>query len=33
MIDFQNFHFRGGTNGAKNVVWGDGRATRLAVGL
>jgi prepilin-type N-terminal cleavage/methylation domain-containing protein len=31
-IDFQNFHLRGGTNGAKNVVWGDGRATKLAVG-
>ena len=29
MIDYQNFHSRGGTNGAKNVLWGDGRATPL----
>ena len=29
MIDFQNFHTRGGTNGAKNVLWGDGRAAPL----
>ena len=27
MIDFENFHSRGGTNGVKNVLWGDGRAT------
>ena len=33
MIDFQNWHMRGGTNGAKNVLWGDGRATPLAVGM
>jgi prepilin-type N-terminal cleavage/methylation domain-containing protein len=33
MIDYQNFHSRGGTNGAKNVLWGDGRATQLAVGI
>jgi prepilin-type N-terminal cleavage/methylation domain-containing protein len=30
--DYENFHLKGGTNGAKNVVWGDGRATKLAVG-
>jgi len=29
MMDYQNFHSRGGTNGAKNVLWGDGRATAL----
>ena len=29
MFDFQNFHSRGGTNGAKNVLWGDGRASVL----
>lgn len=29
-MDFENFHTRGGTNGAKNVVWGDGRATPLS---
>jgi prepilin-type N-terminal cleavage/methylation domain-containing protein len=33
MIDFQQFHMRGGTNGARNVLWGDGRATPLAVGM
>jgi hypothetical protein len=33
MFDFENFHFRGGTNGAKNALWGDGRATPLAVGV
>ena len=32
MYDFENFHTRGGTNGAKNTLWGDGRATPLAVG-
>jgi prepilin-type N-terminal cleavage/methylation domain-containing protein len=32
LIDFDNVHLRGSTNGAKNVVWGDGRATVLAVG-
>jgi prepilin-type N-terminal cleavage/methylation domain-containing protein len=33
MIDFKNFHSRGGTNGVKNVLWGDGRATVLATGV
>ena len=32
MFDYENFHTRGGTNGAKNALWGDGRATPLAVG-
>jgi prepilin-type N-terminal cleavage/methylation domain-containing protein len=32
MFDYENFHLRGGTNGAKNALWGDGRATPLAVG-
>ena len=32
MYDYENFHTRGGTNGAKNVLWGDGRATPLAIG-
>jgi prepilin-type N-terminal cleavage/methylation domain-containing protein len=27
MIDFDNFHLRGGTNGAKNFLWGDGGAS------
>jgi prepilin-type N-terminal cleavage/methylation domain-containing protein len=26
-MDFLNFHMIGGTNGAKNAVWADGRAT------
>ena len=29
MFDFENFHTKGGTNGTKNVLWGDGRATPL----
>ena len=33
VFDMENFHLRGGTNGAKNVLWGDGRATALAVGM
>lgn len=33
MIDFENFHMAGGTNGSKNVLWGDGRATPNRVGL
>jgi prepilin-type N-terminal cleavage/methylation domain-containing protein len=33
LFDFENVHMRGGTNGAKNALWGDGRATPLAVGM
>jgi prepilin-type N-terminal cleavage/methylation domain-containing protein len=33
MYDFENFHSIGGTNGAKNGLWGDGRATPVAVGM
>ena len=33
MIDFENFHTAGGTNGSKNVLWGDGRATPNRIGL
>ena len=32
MYDFENFHMIGGTNGAKNVLFGDGRATPNRVG-
>jgi prepilin-type N-terminal cleavage/methylation domain-containing protein len=30
MYDYLNFHTIGGTNGAKNVLWGDGGATPLS---
>ncbi len=28
-MDFQKFHLRGGTNGTRNAVYGDGHATKL----
>jgi prepilin-type N-terminal cleavage/methylation domain-containing protein/prepilin-type processing-associated H-X9-DG protein len=29
MFDYRNFHIRGGTNGTKNVLWGDGHVSAL----
>ncbi len=29
MFDYENFHIRGGTNGTKNVLWGDGHVSPL----
>jgi hypothetical protein len=33
MYDYENFHMAGGTNGAKNVLMGDGRAVPNKIGL
>jgi prepilin-type N-terminal cleavage/methylation domain-containing protein len=33
MYDYENFHMAGGTNGAKNVLMGDGRAVPNKTGL
>jgi len=33
LYDCENFHTAGGTNGSKNLLWGDGRATANRTGL